>query len=307
MTDESNPISRRTFVRDGATAAAAFAMAPMIVPRHVLGGVGYRAPSRTLNVAMIGFGGMGMTNMNALLQAGENIVAVCDIDYSVRRALHRRPGPAAAGADRRAARRRQAAGGLHQGEEVRRLPHDVRQAEGHRRRRHRHAGPSARDRRVRRDEARQARVRAEAAHLHRAGGAAARAHGARHEGRHADGEPGALDGGHAAHQRADRRRRARPDPRGPHVDRPARALLGAGDSASRHADPDADDAPRSERAAAVEHAHGGQRGAQGDGRRSADGAAWRELGSLPRADDAPDPLSPGLSTRSAGAASSTSA
>jgi len=81
MTDESTPISRRTFVRDGATAAAAFAMAPMIVPRHVLGGVGYRAPSRTLNVAMIGFGGMGMSNMNALLQAGENIVAVCDIDY----------------------------------------------------------------------------------------------------------------------------------------------------------------------------------------------------------------------------------
>jgi hypothetical protein len=81
MTDESNPISRRTFVRDGATAAAAFAMAPMIVPRHVLGGVGYRPPSRTLNVAMIGFGGMGMSNMNALLQAGENVVAVCDIDY----------------------------------------------------------------------------------------------------------------------------------------------------------------------------------------------------------------------------------
>jgi predicted dehydrogenase len=82
MTDESTPISRRTFVRDGATAAAAFAMAPMIVPRHVLGGVGYRAPSRTLNVAMIGFGGMGMSNMNALLQAGENVVAVCDIDYA---------------------------------------------------------------------------------------------------------------------------------------------------------------------------------------------------------------------------------
>ena len=81
LTDESKSISRRTFVRDGATAAAAFAMAPMIVPRHVLGGVGHRAPSRTLNVAMIGFGGMGMSNMNSLLQAGENIVAVCDIDY----------------------------------------------------------------------------------------------------------------------------------------------------------------------------------------------------------------------------------
>jgi predicted dehydrogenase len=81
MTDESKSISRRSFVRDSATAAAAFAMAPMIVPRHVLGGVGYQPPSRTLNVAMIGFGGMGMTNMNNILQAGENIVAVCDADF----------------------------------------------------------------------------------------------------------------------------------------------------------------------------------------------------------------------------------
>ncbi|MEO6526474.1 MAG: Gfo/Idh/MocA family oxidoreductase [Gemmatimonadaceae bacterium] len=81
MTDESHSISRRRFVRDTATAAGAFAVAPMIVPRHVLGGVGYRPPSRTLNVAMVGFGGMGMSNMNAILQAGENIVAVCDIDY----------------------------------------------------------------------------------------------------------------------------------------------------------------------------------------------------------------------------------
>jgi predicted dehydrogenase len=81
MTDDKSSISRRTFVRDTATAAAAFAVAPMIVPRHVLGGVGYRAPSRTLNVAMVGFGGMGMSNMNAILQAGENVVAVCDIDY----------------------------------------------------------------------------------------------------------------------------------------------------------------------------------------------------------------------------------
>ena len=67
MTDEKNPISRRDFVRDTAKATAALAVAPMIVPRHVLGGVGYRAPSRTLNVAMVGFGGMGMSNMNAIL------------------------------------------------------------------------------------------------------------------------------------------------------------------------------------------------------------------------------------------------
>jgi len=100
MTDESKSISRRAFVRDSATAAAAFAMAPMIVPRHVLGGPGYRAPSRTLNVAMIGFGGMGLTNMNNILLAGENIVAVCDIDFpyverSIAGRLRVRPGQTA--------------------------------------------------------------------------------------------------------------------------------------------------------------------------------------------------------------------
>ena len=79
--DDSTPISRRTFVRDSAGAAAAFALAPMIVPRHVLGGVGYQPPSRTLNVAMVGIGGMGMSNMQALVNGGENIVAICDADF----------------------------------------------------------------------------------------------------------------------------------------------------------------------------------------------------------------------------------
>ena len=79
--DDSSSISRRTFVRDSGRAAAALAIAPMIVPRHVLGGIGYRPPSRTLNVAFVGIGGMGMSNMNVLVQAGENIVAVCDADF----------------------------------------------------------------------------------------------------------------------------------------------------------------------------------------------------------------------------------
>lgn len=79
--DDSKPISRRTFVLDSAGAAAAFALAPMIVPRHVLGGVGHRAPSRTLNIAMVGIGGMGMSNMQAFVNGGENIVAICDADF----------------------------------------------------------------------------------------------------------------------------------------------------------------------------------------------------------------------------------
>jgi predicted dehydrogenase len=81
MAADESPISRRTFVLDGAGAAAALAIAPLIVPRHVLGGVGYRPPSRTLNIACVGIGGMGMNNMSTLANAGENIVAVCDVDF----------------------------------------------------------------------------------------------------------------------------------------------------------------------------------------------------------------------------------
>jgi predicted dehydrogenase len=92
--DDKNPISRRTFVLDTAGAAAAFALAPMIVPRHVLGGVGYRPPSRTLNIAMVGIGGMGMSNMEVFVNAGENIVAICDADFGyVERSLAGRLQP----------------------------------------------------------------------------------------------------------------------------------------------------------------------------------------------------------------------
>src|SRR5687768_16147557 len=69
MTD----ISRRDFVADVAKASAVFT----IVPRHVLGR-GYRAPSDTLNVACVGVGGMGRSDVNGV--SGENIVAMCDVD-----------------------------------------------------------------------------------------------------------------------------------------------------------------------------------------------------------------------------------
>jgi len=73
----STPISRRDFVSD----TGKLALSAMIVPRHVLGGPGYRPPSATLNVAVVGIGGMGMSNASNLLQAGENLVAVCDVDF----------------------------------------------------------------------------------------------------------------------------------------------------------------------------------------------------------------------------------
>jgi predicted dehydrogenase len=67
--------SRRQFVAGTGQAA----MAAMIVPRHVLGGVGFRAPSDILNVAIVGAGGQGMNNAEQLVS--ENIMALCDVDF----------------------------------------------------------------------------------------------------------------------------------------------------------------------------------------------------------------------------------
>ena len=67
--------SRRTFLR-GAAGIAAFS----IVPRHVLGGPGFVAPSERVAVAIIGAGGMGTSNAKSLLAEPEaQIVAVCDV------------------------------------------------------------------------------------------------------------------------------------------------------------------------------------------------------------------------------------
>lgn len=69
-----NP-SRRKFVKGAALVATGFT----IVPRHVLGGVGFKAPSDTLNIAGIGVGGMGFANLKNL--ETQNIVALCDVDW----------------------------------------------------------------------------------------------------------------------------------------------------------------------------------------------------------------------------------
>jgi predicted dehydrogenase len=68
-------ISRRAFVSNVAASTAAFT----IVPRHVLG-KGFTAPSDRLNIAGIGVGGMGRTNLFNLAP-GNNIVALCDVDW----------------------------------------------------------------------------------------------------------------------------------------------------------------------------------------------------------------------------------
>lgn len=49
-----------------------------VVPRHVLGGAGFLAPSEKLNIAGVGIGGMGHGNLRGL--SSESIVALCDVD-----------------------------------------------------------------------------------------------------------------------------------------------------------------------------------------------------------------------------------
>ncbi len=68
-------LSRRKFVKGAALTASAFT----IVPRHVLGGKGYKAPSDTLNIAGVGVGGMGFANLKNI--EDQNIVALCDVDW----------------------------------------------------------------------------------------------------------------------------------------------------------------------------------------------------------------------------------
>jgi predicted dehydrogenase len=65
---------RREFMMTAATAAAA-----TILPRHVLGGPGFVAPSDKVNVALIGAGGQGRTNTRSLFQEDDcQVIALAD-------------------------------------------------------------------------------------------------------------------------------------------------------------------------------------------------------------------------------------
>src|SRR6476660_5553313 len=68
-------INRREFISTAAAASFAFT----IVPRNVVGGPGYTAPSDKLNLAYIGCGTQGLREMCALITNPElQIVSVCD-------------------------------------------------------------------------------------------------------------------------------------------------------------------------------------------------------------------------------------
>ena len=69
--------SRRRFLKTTALAAAGF----MIVPRHVLGGKGFLAPSDRLIVAGVGVGGKGQSNLSNIYKGGKaDIAFLCDVD-----------------------------------------------------------------------------------------------------------------------------------------------------------------------------------------------------------------------------------
>ena len=68
MKDRKNQtVSRREFLASAGGAAAA----ATLVPRYVLGGRGYTAPSDQLNIGMVGTGGQGMHNLKNLLRQDE--------------------------------------------------------------------------------------------------------------------------------------------------------------------------------------------------------------------------------------------
>src|SRR5690554_1738646 len=72
----SSKISRRKFLEAGAFAAAGLT----IVPSTVLGkNLGHTAPSDKLNIAGVGVGGMGFSNLKNL--ESQNIVGLCDVDW----------------------------------------------------------------------------------------------------------------------------------------------------------------------------------------------------------------------------------
>ncbi len=71
--NRKNSTSRRSFLKGALVAGAGLT----IIPRHVLGGNGFIAPSDQLTKAIIGVGGMGRGHIP---YEGTRVVAICDVD-----------------------------------------------------------------------------------------------------------------------------------------------------------------------------------------------------------------------------------
>ena len=84
--DKSNTLTRRQFLRRGATAASVIAL-PCYIPASTLGRNGAVAPSERIVMAGIGIGGRGSYDLGAMLNERDvHWVAVCDVLKSKRQA-----------------------------------------------------------------------------------------------------------------------------------------------------------------------------------------------------------------------------
>lgn len=68
-------ITRRNFIGTAASAVAGIT----VIPSHAVASLGHIAPSDKLNIAGIGVGGKGRVNLRNM--PGQNIVALCDVDW----------------------------------------------------------------------------------------------------------------------------------------------------------------------------------------------------------------------------------
>ena len=68
-------MKRRKFIKGVSSAGIALT----VVPSITVSGLGHIAPSDKLNIAAIGIGGKGKANLKNMV--GQNIVALCDVDY----------------------------------------------------------------------------------------------------------------------------------------------------------------------------------------------------------------------------------
>ena len=76
-TSQPLSVSRRQLMVSGGMAATAFT----IVPRHVLGGAGFVAPSEKITLACVGFGTQAIREIGGILASPDvQVVAVCDVE-----------------------------------------------------------------------------------------------------------------------------------------------------------------------------------------------------------------------------------
>lgn len=72
------PTSRRSFLKTSLRGAAALGLLPDLIPARLLGAA---APGRKIQVAQIGCGRMGRSDMGSILtEPLARVVAVCDLD-----------------------------------------------------------------------------------------------------------------------------------------------------------------------------------------------------------------------------------